>query len=157
MSGILEYIDILVKPWLYTALAQNALSDTSYSLINYSMVHTCIFVILYLYLFSISISHIAKSLSKIMMWSLHKGEWKYVDEDQYLTTKAEIIKIKGHILYNMGMLQYTVGLGGFGDIIPEVMIFPAWLESRVYKWYIIRNKSIKNNKTFNKHINIKQW
>jgi hypothetical protein len=41
-----------------------------------------------------------------MMWSLHKGEWKYVDEDQYLTTKAEIIKIKGHILYNMGMLQY---------------------------------------------------
>ena len=58
------------------------------------------------YLFSISISHIAKSLSIIMMWSLHKGEWKYVDEDQYLTTKAEIIKIKGHILYNMGMLQY---------------------------------------------------
>ena len=32
------------------------------------------------------------------------GEWKYVDEDQYLTTKAEIIKIKGHILYNMGKI-----------------------------------------------------
>ena len=38
------------------------------------------------------------------MLSLYEGEWKYADEDQYLTTKAEIIKIKGHILYNMGKL-----------------------------------------------------
>lgn len=38
------------------------------------------------------------------MLSLYKGEWKYADDDQYLTTKAEIIKIKGHILYNMGKL-----------------------------------------------------
>ncbi|XP_028418422.1 alpha-protein kinase 1-like isoform X2 [Dendronephthya gigantea] len=37
-----------------------------------------------------------------------QGEWKYVDEDQYVTTKAEIIKIKGHILYNMGMFNESV-------------------------------------------------
>lgn len=42
--------------------------------------------------------------------SLYEGEWKYVDEDQYRTTKAEIIKIKGHILYNMGELSWFLVL-----------------------------------------------
>ncbi|XP_071084410.1 alpha-protein kinase 1-like [Haliotis cracherodii] len=36
------------------------------------------------------------------------GEWRYADEDQYVTTKAEVIKIKGNIMHNLGMMKEAV-------------------------------------------------
>ncbi|XP_046577085.1 uncharacterized protein LOC124284980 isoform X2 [Haliotis rubra] len=36
------------------------------------------------------------------------GEWRYADDDQYVTTKAEVIKIKGNIMHNLGMMKEAV-------------------------------------------------
>ena len=58
------------------------------------------------------------------MLSLYEGEWKYADEDQYLTTKAEIIKVKGHILYNMGKLWALQP-----NLLPIIYILNAFKKS----------------------------